>query len=226
MNIVQVAGIIDAEEACMLLDCGVDWLGFPLGLDVHDEDLTEVDASRIIGDLHIEERAVLITYLDTPHDIIALCESLAVRSVQLHGDIAPASLRRLREAVPGLRIIKSIVVGVDPPAVYAERARKWMPWVDAFITDTHDPATGAMGATGKTHDWDVSRSLAASCGRPLILAGGLGPDNVESGIGQVRPFGVDAHTRLEDGSGRKDRILVESFVRAARRGFDALGGYE
>ena len=59
--------------------------------------------------------------------------------------------------------------------------------VDAFITDTFDPDTGASGATGKTHDWEVSQRIVEHSPLPVILAGGLGAGNVKEAIMQVKP---------------------------------------
>ncbi len=95
-------------------------------------------------------------------------------------------------------------------------ARAFAPSVDAFITDSFDPASGACGATGRVHDWAVSRMLAQSAGRPLILAGGLGPDNLAAAVAAVRPFGVDAHTGLEAPDGSKDPALCRRFASLAR----------
>jgi phosphoribosylanthranilate isomerase len=95
--------------------------------------------------------------------------------------------------------------------------------VDAFITDTFDPETGASGATGKTHDWEVSRKLVKMSARPVILAGGLNPANVRQAIYAVNPAGVDAHGGVEHPDGKKDRELVDTFVREATDAFASLG---
>lgn len=91
--------------------------------------------------------------------------------------------------------------------------------MDAYITDTFDAETRASGATGKTHDWKVSRQLVQQSPWPVILAGGLSPDNVQEAILEVRPAGVDAHTGLEDGSGRKSEEKVRRFVVEAKEAF-------
>ena len=90
--------------------------------------------------------------------------------------------------------------------------------MDGFITDTYAPETGASGATGRTHDWAVSRRLVQLSPKPVILAGGLTPANVRQAIATVGPAGVDVHTGVEDASGRKDRGKVLAFVAAARAG--------
>ena len=84
------------------------------------------------------------------------------------------------------------------------------------------PPTGACGATGRTHDWSVSRKLVELSSRPVILAGGLMPDNVRQAIQQVRPAGVDAHTGVEGPDGRKDPAPIRRFVAEARAAFHAL----
>lgn len=91
-----------------------------------------------------------------------------------------------------------------------------------FITDTFAPETGASGATGRTHDWLVSRRLVTLSERPVILAGGLTPGNVRRAILEVQPAGVDVHTGVEDTSGRKSGEKVTAFVAEARAGFEAV----
>jgi phosphoribosylanthranilate isomerase len=234
MGIVQIAGVIDRQEAEMLAASGVDWLGFPFRLALHREDLPEAEAARIIHALEPPQEAVLITYLDRAGAIVALCRELGVRKVQLHGPIDVAELSTVRALDPGLFVMKSLIVGLRRPGAPGGDAglaalealegdiAAYRPYVDAFLTDTYDPATGATGATGKTHDWAVSRRLVEIAGRPVILAGGLHPGNVARAIREVRPAGVDAHTGVEGADGRKDGTAVRDFVREAREAFRSL----
>ena len=217
--IVQVAGIRNAAEARLLVECGVDWLGFPLRLPVHAEDICDAEAARVIAGIAPPARAVLITYLDDAGAIASLADALGVPIVQLHGDVAVHTLERLRAIRPDLAIVKSLVVGSKDAAALEGDVGLLSPLVDAFITDTFDPATGASGATGRTHDWRVSRRLVELSPRPLILAGGLTPDNVADAIRTVGPAGVDSHTGVEDGSGGKSPEKVARFVAEARRAF-------
>lgn len=220
---IQIAGVIDAAEAGLLLDCGVRFLGFPLRLPVHREDLPEAAAAAIVRSLPSSAHGVLITYLDRADEIAALCSQLGVGVVQLHGDVPRAELERLAARAPDLTVIKSLVVGLHAPAALEARVAELGGWVDAFITDTWDPATGATGATGQTHDWAVSRALVECSPRPVILAGGLTAENVAEAIRVVGPAGVDSHTGVEDAAGRKDRDKVARFVAASRAAFAKLG---
>ena len=221
-NLIQIAGVIDAAEAEMLQQCGVRYLGFPLRLPVHREDLTESEAASIIKDLVSPVFGVLITYLDKADEIAAFCHDLGARIVQLHGEIERDELKRLKTLDPALTVIKSLVVGMRDDKTLEDTASELSPFVDGFITDTFDPKTGASGATGKTHDWRVSRHLTELSDRPVILAGGLTPENVKQAILEVRPAGVDSHTGVEDFTGRKSREKVEKFLSEAHEAFALL----
>jgi len=221
-GIIQIAGVVDREEAEMLIAEGVDWIGFPLRLTVHREDLSEEQAAEIIRGIVLPNRAVLITYLRTAEAVLALCRKIGVTTVQLHGDTPLAEVVRLKTLAPDLYMLKSLVIRSGNFETLKGIGRQYAAWADAFITDTFDPATGACGATGKTHDWNVSRKLVECSQRPILLAGGLNPDNVRQAIEQVRPAGVDAHTGVEGPDGRKDRDKVRRFVAEARAAFDSL----
>jgi phosphoribosylanthranilate isomerase len=222
-GLVQVAGVADEAEAALLVKCGVRYLGFPLRIPVNREDLTEAEAAAIIRRLRPPVYGVLITYLANAEEIAEFADALGARFVQLHGDIALDELLRLREMVPRLTVIKSLVVGLQPVPVLERMVHDLAPHVDGFITDTFAPDTGASGATGRTHDWAVSRRLVELSERPVILAGGLTPANVRRAIVEVRPAGVDVHTGVEDESGRKSREKVTAFVRESKVGFRELG---
>lgn len=217
--LIQVAGVIDEAEADMLQRCGIRYLGFPLRLPVHREDISEEDASRIIRRLRPPVYGVIITYLDDAREIAGLCNSLGAHIVQLHGNIEVEEIEKLRALSPELLIIKSLVVGLHDRRALESMVTRYANGVDAFITDTFDSDTGASGATGKTHDWGVSRRLVEMSERPVILAGGLEPGNVRRAILEVRPAGVDSHTGVEDESGRKCREKVAMFVAEAEAGF-------
>jgi phosphoribosylanthranilate isomerase len=221
-DFIQVAGVIDQVEAELLVKCGVRYLGFPLRLPVHREDLSEEAASLIIRSLEPAARGVLITYLNQASEIVEFRDLLGVSIVQLHGDVEVGELRKIKEHQPDLSIIKSLVIGLHPAPQLLKVVDRTADYVDAYITDTYDTDSGACGATGKTHDWRISKQLVRESPRPVILAGGLNPSNVRSAILEVRPAGVDAHTGLEDVSGRKSEEKVKKFVSEAQEAFRLL----
>ena len=219
LPLVQIAGVIDEPEARILIEAGVRWLGFPLRLTVNKEDLSEDAAAALIRRLPAECRSVLITYLGRADTIAAFCAKLGVRTVQLHGAISVDQLRQLRQIAPELTVFKSLVVRAGNEPALRQMVLETAPYVDAYITDTFNPATGQEGATGLTHDWSISRRLVELSPRPVILAGGLTPDNVAEAIRVVGPAGVDTHTGVEGPDGRKSAAKVRAFVEAARQAY-------
>ncbi|MFB8202947.1 phosphoribosylanthranilate isomerase [Kitasatospora purpeofusca] len=219
-GLIQVAGIIDQAEADLIIEEGADWLGFALRLPAKNEDLSEADAAAIVKAIQPGNKGVIITYLTRADEIAKFCAEIGVSAIQLHGDVTPAELSRLRTLAPDLYVLKSLVVksdNIDELRTIVETSAEW---VDMFITDSFNPATGAKGATGLTHDWSVSAELVRISPKPLMMAGGLTPENVAAAIEAVRPAAVDAHTGLEDrATRRKDRQKVRTFVQEARAAF-------
>jgi len=217
-GLIQIAGIHDIEEARLCESLGIRWLGFPLFLDVHTPDCSVEEAQSIIHDLQAETRPVLITYLTDPKKITEVADYLGVQWVQLHALWSLEGLDQLRQIAPTLKIIKSIVIhpGMATQTPYYQQFSNR---VEAFLTDTFDPGTGASGATGKIHDWAISRDLVEALEPPVILAGGLTPHNVADAIKMVHPYGVDCHTGVEDQNGRKDPKKLEMFIQACEQAF-------
>ena len=218
-NFIQVAGVIDQQEAIMLVECGVNYLGFPLRLPVNKEDLTEVDAKSIIKNLQPPNYGIVISYSSTAEQAIELCANVGVTIIQLHGPITIEELVKLKSLKPEIQIIKSLVIHNDNVLQLLNTMNELEPHVDAFITDTYDPKTGASGATGKTHDWEISKKFVELSSKPIILAGGLNPTNVFDAILKVKPAGVDVHTGVEDSSGRKEKQLVKKFIDQSIKAF-------
>ncbi|MGE5410627.1 MAG: phosphoribosylanthranilate isomerase [Clostridiales bacterium] len=222
-DLIQIAGIIDIEEAKMVMEAGADYLGFPLRLPVNKEDLSEEEAVEVIKQIPEPHKAVLITYLDKAEDIISFCDKLNVKIVQLHGEISKEELMKTKRLRPDIEIIKSLVVHNNNNLEELKLAVKNLSeWVDAYITDTFDPETGASGATGKTHDWSISKELVRLSPKPVIIAGGLNPDNVRKAILEIRPSGVDVHTGVEAPDGRKSPELVKRFIEESKLAFSQL----
>lgn len=224
-NFIQVAGIIDLTEAEMLINCGVNYLGFPLRLPVNKEDCTEEEAASIIAQTKDRVKSVAITYLNHANEIIEFCKKLDVQIVQLHGGISIEELQSLKEISPEIKVIKSLVFKQDNFTELEKSVYDLQHYVDAFITDTFDPSTGASGATGKTHDWRLSKKLVQLSNKPVILAGGINHLNVYDAMMEVKPAGVDTHTGVEGIDGRKDFDKVKKFVDEAKRAFETINSF-
>jgi len=148
-----------------------------------------------------------------------------VRAIEPHilqlcgpeGDLSLEDVRALRTRFPGLPLMQAISVQ-GPEAI--DRALSYQGLADYIILDTQSPDIVGIGASGRTHDWGISREIVERSQVPVILAGGLSPENLPEAIRVVRPWGVDSltHTnRLLPGGGfRKDLDRVRRFVKAAR----------
>lgn len=211
---VQIAGISTLEDAFAVERAGADAIGFTLGLPTGPHNgLDERGAAAIIRALPPLVVPVLITYLVTAAEAVPLCRALGVTTVQLHTRADPPEIAAMRAAIPGLKVILAVnVTGAGSVAEAVATAAH----ADALILDTYDPATGRHGATGRTHDWAISRRIVETVPVPVMLAGGLRPENVAEAIRQVHPWAVDTHTGVErpDGSTGHDR--VRAFIAAVR----------
>ncbi|MCK5742164.1 MAG: phosphoribosylanthranilate isomerase [Chlorobi bacterium] len=219
---IQIAGVHSLDEAEMLAELGVQYIGFPLRLDFNKEDITEEKAARIISLSAPETNAILITYEDRTDEIIKMCDMLNCSIVQIHGHIMIDQLRKLRKKRKDLFIIKSLVVGRSSNEILYRDISEYEPLVDAFITDTYDSVSGASGATGKTHDFSISAEIVRRSKLPVILAGGLTENNVKEAIIKVRPAGVDSHSGVEGFDGIKDPKKIKSFLSEAAKGFEVI----
>jgi phosphoribosylanthranilate isomerase len=221
-NIIQVAGLHDLAEAHSIIQAGANFLGFPLCLTAHTPDLSENTAANIITALPTTVNKVLITYLNNAYNIKRLASFLRVNYIQLHSDINILEIAKIKRFLPQIKIIKSIIIRDSRAENYISFIKHYSPHVDAFILDTYDPITGTCGATGKTHDWQVSRYIVTISPRPVILAGGLNPENITEAILTVRPAGVDVHSGVEGKDGRKDITLLKSFIDKAKMAFATI----
>jgi phosphoribosylanthranilate isomerase len=219
---VQIAGISTLEDALACERAGVDAIGFTIGLPTGPHnDLDEAAAARIVRALPPFIVPVLITYRVTAAEVVPMCRAIGLSQVQLHAPADPAEIARMREAIPGLKVILAVnVTGPEALDLARERARH----ADALILDTYDPATGRHGATGKTHDWSLSARIVEAVEVPVILAGGLNPANVAAAIRRVRPWGVDVHTGVERPDGTTDHDLVRAFTAIAHATFVPVPG--
>jgi phosphoribosylanthranilate isomerase len=142
-----------------------------------------------------------------------------VNAVQICDRLLSGTHEELREAMPGISIVQ--VIHVRDEGAF-EEALRVAPHVDGILLDSGSAAlpTKQLGGTGKTHDWATSREIRDRVGVPVILAGGLTPENVGDAIRQVRPFAVDVCTGVRT-DGRLDPGKLRAFVAAVGR---ATGG--
>jgi phosphoribosylanthranilate isomerase len=209
---VKVCGITTRDDARAAIDRGVDALGFLVGLlHASEDELTATDARKIVETLPPFVVAVLVTHRHDPADVRELVREVRPHAVQLQGAFPLDDIPALRESC-GVRTVKVVhVEGEASVSAAVEAARH----ADAVLLDTKTPTR--IGGTGLTHDWALSRRIRDEIDPvPVILAGGLTPDNVARAIQQVNPYAVDANSGVSVRRGQKSPELVDRFVRAAR----------
>ncbi|MEI7743254.1 MAG: phosphoribosylanthranilate isomerase [Chloroflexota bacterium] len=218
--IIQLYTMQSPAEALACVDAGADHVGItpPQGLP---GELPTLEAMRDIVDaVGDRARCVALTVDMDPARIVTMVE--LVRPSILHlcplaERITPRDVGAIRARLPGVPIMTAVsVTGLESVRV----ARDYAEVSDYLILDTQAAGIPGIGASGKTHDWSVSRDIVDSVRVPVILAGGLSAENVRQAIRAVAPWGVDSltHTnRALDGGGFcKDLERVAAFVAAAR----------
>ena len=197
---IKICGITNYDDAAAAVDCGVDALGFifhpPSPRFVSPEE-AKVIIDRLSGHPVCKVGVFLNHRYQLINEVVSYC---GFDMIQLHGDESPAFCARFRREM----IIKAVSPETADDLLKLEEYR-----VRAFLLDTRKGAL--YGGTGRTCDWDLAAALARH--RPLVLAGGLGPDNVQEAIRKVAPGAVDLNSGVEAEPGIKDhgkmRLAVE-----------------
>jgi phosphoribosylanthranilate isomerase len=204
---VKVCGITSYEDAAMAVDQGVDALGFNF-FPSSPRFIQPEDADRIIRRLPPFLIAVgLFVNVSRPSQIDETARKAGVQIIQLHGDETPEYCR----ALAGRPLIKAVRIGA---AGVAEKLEEYE--VRAFVLDARDDTL--YGGTGRSFDWRLVKDIR--CPRPVILAGGLRPDNVRDAIRMVRPYGVDVCSGIESAPGKKDPGKLTQFMKEVRNACD------
>ena len=216
--LVQIYEVSTPGEARALAELGVDHVGVLVGDGRFPRELPIEIARDVIAAIAPPATpSVLLLAADLPL-IAAAVAALEPRIVHLGAApelLGPADVVRLKARFPTVWFMRSVpIIGdqsVDLASAYDGVA-------DLLLLDSHEPGDQQVGALGRTHDWTISGRIVATIRTPVILAGGLGPDNVAAAMAAVRPAGVDSKTRTDrnDGSHRKDLDLVRKFVRLAK----------
>jgi phosphoribosylanthranilate isomerase len=201
---VKICGITRPEDAELAASLGA----WAIGFNFWPGSKRRVDpavAAGIARELRRRVEPVGVFVNAALDEVVRIAEGVGLTHVQLHGDEGPSFCTAVAERT-GARVIKALRVGSGADIRDAER----------FHTDFHmlDAAAGsAYGGTGRTFDWALVAQRRSKV--PLILSGGLTPENVAEGIAAVHPWGVDVASGVESAPGIKDPAKVEAFIAAA-----------
>jgi phosphoribosylanthranilate isomerase len=210
---VKICGVTTRQDAALAARLGADAVGVLVGLVHPSEDALEpARAGAILATLPPFVAGTLVTHQAEPEEVRRLCRLTRPQVLQLHGPFPLSAIAFLRDSFPALRIVKTVHVDGEGSL---DDARHAAPHVDAVLLDTGTATR--LGGTGLTHDWSISRRIRdALPTTPVILAGGLTPDNVARAIAQVAPHAVDVNSGVSIRRGQKSERLIADFIRAAK----------
>ena len=190
---VKICGITNREDALAAVECGAGALGFNF-YPASPRYIRPEEAARIGAELPPGVWRVGVFVNETTREIARISKAAGLDVAQLHGDEPPSA------APAGARYWKAFRVD--------ERFRPELMdnyQAEAYLLDS------SGGGSGQTFDWERARGI----GRRIVLAGGLDASNVRAAIEAVRPWGVDACSRIESAPGRKDHAKMKEFLKAA-----------
>ena len=204
MNVrVKICGITNLEDAQAAVDAGADALGFVF-CESSPRKLSAGIAAEIIARLppFVAKAGVFVNANE--ESVRGAVGECGLDTLQFHGDETPEFCRKFSP----LKVYKAFRIQ-DLESLQALPAYKTDAWLlDSFVPDK-------PGGTGATFNWDLAAE-AKKIGRPVILAGGLTPENVAEAVRKVRPFAVDVSSGVESSPGKKDHTKVRRFIAAAK----------
>ena len=204
-HIIKICGITNAEDADMIVDAGANALGFVF-VPTSSRYIDPTDAAQIARRMPPHVLRIGL-FVNAPLSLLRrITERCELTHVQLHGDESPAYCDRV-----GRPVLKAFRVRSLDSLRSMSRYR-----VCAYLLDAYVP--GKLGGTGQTFRWEYANAVRDV--GPIVLAGGLTPENVGDAIAQARPYGVDVSSGVERSPGRKDPQKVQAFVQQARMAWD------
>lgn len=205
---VKICGMMRGEDAHFAARAGVDALGF-IFYKKSPRCVAIETAQAIIPSLppFIDKVGV---FVNASMGEIKKAVALGLTALQLHGDESPQYCQELRAQFASLAIIKAFRVGSRSRAA---EFSPYKPVVDAFLLDTY--VKGAKGGTGEIFDWNIIEKLDLE--RPVLLAGGLEPENIERAIRATESYCYDVNSGVEVSPGIKDHGRIERLMSVVQK---------
>lgn len=206
---IKICGLTTASDAAAAVAAGADAVGVVLAPSPRQVSIEQ--ACDVLEHVPAFVTRVGVFVDAEPEFVSEAVERIGLGAVQYHGDESPESC-----AAAPRPVLKAFRIGTVFDTATVEPYRGL---VAAVLLDTYDPQQ--HGGTGKTFSWQIACEFPGWA--PVVLAGGLSPDNVGAAVRQVRPFAVDVSSGVESAPGLKDHDRIKTFVRAVHEA-DAKGG--
>ena len=205
----KVCGLTRPADLRAAVDAGADAVGVITEVPVDTK--REVDpakAADLLASVPPFVAATLVTMPESAEHAVELVRTVEPDALQLHGEWTADEVGYIR-AETGVKVL--LAVDADDPG----RAEELDEAADALVVDS--TTESGAGGTGETHDWAATGALAERLTSPVVLAGGLTPENVAEAVRVADPFAVDVASGVELSEGRKDHNAVARFVANAGR---------
>lgn len=212
--LIKICGITNLADAQAAVAAGADALGFVF-YPLSTRFIEAASARSIIAQLPSDVAKVGVFVNPTEAVVREVAATTRIDTLQFHGDETPEFCASFRP----LAVWKAFRMA-DTESI---RTARFHSDADAWLLDSH--VSGSHGGTGLSFDWDLAIA-AKQLSRPVILAGGLSPENVGAAVTHVRPFGVDVSSGVESAPGKKDHARIAAFVRNARTAEQAIAAQQ
>ena len=212
---IKICCIANEDEAQLAINMGADAIGLvgkmPSGPGPIEDDLIRSIAESIPPPI----ATFLLTSEQMASEIIQHHYRTRTNTIQVVDQLTGKAYHELRAALPGVKLVQVIHVNGEESVMEACEVSEL---VDAILLDSGNPklAVKELGGTGRRHDWNLSRRIVESCGKPVFLAGGLNAENVREAIETVQPFGLDLCSGVRTNE-KLDPLKLESFFAAVNR---------
>ena len=193
----KVCCIASHAEAKLAIDAGASALGLVSAMPSGPGPIPGRHIAEIAARVPPGVDSFLLTALQDPDAIIAAHRAAGTSTLQLVDELTPQAHARLRRELPGIRLVQVVHVTGPHSVEQAERAAEQ---VHAVLLDSGRPdlEVKQLGGTGRRHDWSLSARIRERLGVPVLLAGGLTPDNAAEALTSVQPYALDVCTGLRD----------------------------
>ena len=209
---VKICGITNKKDLYAAAVSGTDAIGFVVGVESSPRNLSTSEARKLIKLVPVFVNSVVVTTNESLNEIIKMCKYLQPNSVQIHGNSIRSDLRFLKKEIPNLLLIGAINA---KPYNGIKEAKELSTRFDAILLDSY--VKGKAGGTGVVHNWKLSLQIKEIINpTPLILAGGLKPENVANAIRDAKPYAVDVSSGVEKKPGIKDHKKISNFIKNAK----------
>ncbi len=206
---IKICCISSVEEAKLAISAGAAALGLvgpmPSGPGVIDDETIREIAATVPPAV----ASFLLTSETRAEAVVAHHARVHTSTIQIVDELENREYEKIRSALPSVKIVQVIHV-IDERSV--DEACEIAPMVDSILLDSGNPnlAVKELGGTGRVHNWELSRKIVETCGKPVFLAGGIKASNVKEAYERVGPFGFDLCSSVRT-DGRLDPRKLEEF---------------